>query len=943
MTKLTAKQESFISFMTKSNEHARRGFDLLLRQPGFEKFFDALEKAKLFDPSHNSAPVPAGEPGFVQIPYWDALNYLEAVAKVSEEREDLKLADKVMTVVRTVSQAHEPDRTIRDNYHTNRKFAEILGLVPTVAVTETDLGLIAGWLEGKYDRGMVGHALDRGAMRRFLASKSPDDWNKACVILRHCTAIAWIDDQVLGENRKKPVTVVKDFRLKELLEHHVKELGNRVGKTAAEILAERLRETFDEGRRDLPSWCHRPAVENHAQNHQWLGPENRFVEGLRDVLLSWVDGDLSTAKPFVKTCLSHEVEIIRRIGIHVLDQRWDKLKDLLTSIINPQLFVAGHIHELYGLLRHHFQKFTENEKAATVEAIKQLPPPAVEKDQDWHLKYIQRNWLSAIVEKGYEPANTWFNTLMSDQTLGSLSEHQNFHSYMETWTGPGPSPYQIQEIIVFAEDGNIVEKLNAFHQQDSWHQPTTRALVDTLEAAVISNPQIFLRFLQDFQNAKRPFQYGVIKGFKQLWNTPCETPSAVDWDKVWPELIRFFEQLIGKPEFWTEQAVEDQNLTPNRHWIPAIIAQFLRAGTLDDKKAYSPDLLPRTWALLTILLAKLEWRDEAPKSDAMTQAINSSRGKTIEAVISQALRSCRLSDRDRQEHIGVWGTMKPLFEAELEKCQNANYEFSTLAGAYIANLDYIDREWLRAKIEKIFPSEFTNNFTCALGGLKYAKVTLPIYDLLVKSGVIDRALRQQLEDRSTRERLVERITFAYLWGDEELDSKRFTYLFETEQVEDLENATVWLWSIKEEKLSTVQINRILQFWDRCILWSSTIAKPPEKLLSTLSRLTCYLQSLTDKEKDWLLAVAPYVRVDYNSDFFLEELERLVDVSPTEVSSIIHAFLNSYVPDYDFENRIESILTKLVQHGMRKDVIGFTEKLRHIPGMIQLYERLIASN
>ncbi len=88
--------------------------------------------------------------------------------------------------------------------------------------------------------------------------------------------------------------------------------------------------------------------------------------------------------------------------------------------------------------------------------------------------------------------------------------------------------------------------------------------------------------------------------------------------------------------------------------------------------------------------------------------------------------------------------------------------------------------------------------------------------------------------------------------------------------------------------------------------------------------------------DWLLAMAPYVNVDYNSDFFLEELERLVDVSPAEVSLVMRAFLESYVPSFDFEDRLMSILQKLAQHGKRKDAIAFAEKLRQLPGMIQFY-------
>ncbi len=69
-----------------------------------------------------------------------------------------------MTVVGAVSRAREPDGGVRDNYHTYRVFAEILGLLPTSTVTAEDMGLIPGWLESKFDRGMVGHALDNGAL-----------------------------------------------------------------------------------------------------------------------------------------------------------------------------------------------------------------------------------------------------------------------------------------------------------------------------------------------------------------------------------------------------------------------------------------------------------------------------------------------------------------------------------------------------------------------------------------------------------------------------------------------------------------------------------------------------------------------------------------------------------------------------------------------------------
>ena len=938
MARLTANQESFIKLMGKSDEHARRGFELLLAHPGFETFFDALDEAGMFAPANNPPPVPADEPGYCRIPYWAALDYLQGCAKLAGERNDPLLACKVLNVVRIVSGERDADGKAKDNYHTFRVFAEILGLLPLSTITAEDLGLIPGWLESKFDRGMVGHALDSGVLRKFLSSDVPDDWSKAGLILRFCTAIRWVDDRALGDSRKKPVTVVDDYWLKELIEHHSRTFGTKAGRIAADIFLERVREVFREEKRGHASWLSRPAVEEHGQNHSWDGPENRFVEGLRDVLLSWVDHDLDGAKPFIEPLLRDEQEIVRRIGIYVLGQRWTILRSLYTPVCNAQLFVAGHIHELYGLLRANFAVLSEPERMATIEAIRQIPLSARGDDPERLQRRTQRNWLSAIAGKGYEPADSLFDELSADQTIGTLSDHPDFHAYMESWSGPGPTPYRAQELLAFAADQTIVERLNAFEQGDSWRGPTTRALVDTLEEAVALTPSEFLPIILDFLHAKRPFQYGLINGFKRAWEAPAEKRPEVDWDLTWNMLTDFFEKLTGNPDFWTEETAEDRDLTPTRDWIPPIIAELLRAGTRNDDKAYSPILMPRTWALICVLLAKAKPLDD-PSDDAMTQAINSSKGKAIEALFSHALRACRLSDQGGGGHAAAWAEMKPVFDQEIDRCKEGNYEFSTLTANYIANLDYIDRSWLQTNIGSIFPREFLANFHCALEGLAYAPATRPIYSLLLDGGVLDFALRQESKGRHAREKIVERIALAFLWGDEELDGPRFSYLFDTGHIDDLEEATEFFWRVSNQELSPTQVERILAFWNRCVVWSQTAEKPPAKLLSKLGRLSCYIKEVKDRERDWLLAVAPYVHVGYNADDFIEELDRLVEVSPANICVVLGKVLETFVPTFDFQDRLKSLLVKLSKLGQSEEAILYANRLRHLPGMAQLFSQL----
>src|SRR5712691_3954033 len=225
MANLTAKQESFVTMMTENDELSRRGFELLLKRTDFEQFFDPLRAAGLFDPKHNSPPVPAEEEGYVRVPYWSALDYLTAIAKLSGERNDLELANKVMTVVRSVMSWRDPEGQPRDNYHTAHRFAGILALVPAVAVTNADLEFIPLWLGSRFERMLVSKTLADDVLTRFLAGSFIEDLNKAVIILRHCTAVKWRGEGDPGAGQGKPVMALDDFWMQKLIRDHTRTLG----------------------------------------------------------------------------------------------------------------------------------------------------------------------------------------------------------------------------------------------------------------------------------------------------------------------------------------------------------------------------------------------------------------------------------------------------------------------------------------------------------------------------------------------------------------------------------------------------------------------------------------------------------------------------------------------------------------------------------------------
>jgi hypothetical protein len=140
-------------------------------------------------------------------------------------------------------------------------------------------------------------------------------------------------------------------------------------------------------------------------------------------------------------------------------------------------------------------------------------------------------------------------------------------------------------------------------------------------------------------------------------------------------------------------------------------------------------------------------------------------------------------------------------------------------------------------------------------------------------------------------------------------------------------------------LTEEQIERILCFWEKCVVLAQGLAEPPKSLLSELSRLTCHVTTLAEREVSLLLAVAQYVGVGYNADNFIEELDRLVEQDPENVSLVLGKVLETYEPDYDYEDRLKKLLIKVAKSGRQEDALFYADRTRKLPGFDQLFKQL----
>jgi DNA-binding IclR family transcriptional regulator len=85
-----------------------------------------------------------------------------------------------------------------------------------------------------------------------------------------------------------------------------------------------------------------------------------------------------------------------------------------------------------------------------------------------------------------------------------------------------------------------------------------------------------------------------------------------------------------------------------------------------------------------------------------------------------------------------------------------------------------------------------------------------------------------------------------------------------------------------------------------------------------------------------------MHVHHNTYELLEELARLVDANPAEVSEVLRKLIETGDLTYDYEDRLRTLVKRLAALGRRADALEYCDRLRNVPGMFQLFQELNAA-
>lgn len=913
MANLTPEQRNALDLLKEGDEYVRFFF----RKAKGLGVFDALKQDGWFAPDKNPAPIQAENGGF-RIPDWPAAEYLARAAVDTNNPGEHRYAEEMMQILRDVTKPADGKK--RDNYRTWWRFTTILAALPLDVIKEEDAELISEWIDSAFGNTLVITEISSKFLPKLLDDGSERSLELAYRILEVVTRIHWKDKKGLDGNiHREAVFRVDPYWAKKLLQKNVKSLAIKCGIEVVTLLLERLKAVIKEDDHDRFSYIWRPAIEDHPQNKtQQLEIENILLTAIRESAVPLIDAHeyQVEGRKLVTELLDSDLQTFKRLAFYLVNESFFALQDIFYDKISTEWFEASFRHELYNLLSNRFNNFRPNERDRIVQIIDGLVVDHPEPEQRKRLTNHQRLvYLSAIHQKGHAAAGELYKKYSGDSDK-ELS-HPDFPYYMHVGFAKHKSPFSADELLAMSP-ADLTNGLNTFESAD-WPSADEDGLARALSEAVKRNPERFTAALNGYVKLKPRFLAALLGAFQEL----CKT-QPVDWSV----LLNFTKQLIDHAGLWDRQEDEKApGYLPKKRWVVSGIADLIRDGFTEGNHQIPHDLWDSAEAILATLLDREPGMSKANSDDALTEAINSSKGRALEALLVYTVERAQHIREKTGSHQQFWEQVQALFDKEIDKTAEGNFEFSALAGRWLPNLHFLSKEWVEKNIDRLFSTNSEPHWRHAVQGYSYVNnVYRGLYLLLRDHGDFKRVIDTMFDREKTRDKYLQHIVVAYLYGDEMLDEgSLFRYAIDKWRSEDLHEILWFMWTFRENPSDEVR-TRAITLWQ----WFADRVRGQEtengELLADLCQLTSFLTTLGEKEKALLLQCGPFAGLKHHTSFLVEDLDRLADNNPNAVADIYLAILGNHIPDYP-EEHIRSLVAKLYKAGLKVKANDICNKYR----------------
>lgn len=810
---------------------------------------------------------------------------LENIAKINSLTPSKKVTEDVITIVNSIIEFKDENNKRFENDWIDRYIVRIIFLLPLDLIGDYYFDHLRRCLESNYDPILISGEIKETIIPKLVENNAEHHLLK-------------ILDIILEFKKRDPPrfekysSLMDHYYLEEVFKKYTEDTIRICGLNSVEIALQKIEKVV--------------SIDSSQFHEIWIPSiyeeEREDLEDRDDSqLIHFVWSGLSILGPTqirekIKELLMKEHPIFRRIGICAIDHNYTILNDLFWGLTSNPLNEYHAKNELYELLKNHSKEFSKDEINKIIQWIetKAYHEDRLSvnlKEKEIYLAHLKKEWLSALLESDDSEVKKLYakyHKIYPGKI--ELPEKRNRRRYLSKTVSPITKENLLQKT-----NAEIIQFLNNFREEGpDWGIVSSQALCDVFRESIIENPQRFVMDLGSFIELKRPYQYGLLIGLTEAWRA--------DKDFKWEGIFRFINAIIESDSFWNE--VFKGSRSNYRNGIISQIADLIEEGTNRDNHLFDLTLLPQAEKILLVLAQRTN-EDLFDMGDLVNSVLNSTKGKIYSAMFNYSLCYARHFRKDLDSRFNE--AIKKDFVKRLDPKNEPSEEFSLTLGKFLTNLCYLDKNWVKENINKIFPKENEIHWKAAFTGYlsNSETVYVKIYNLLKSNGHYSKALNTEFKDPHITEHLVQHICIGYMEGLENLDDEsslinHLLNIWNSHHITELIRFLKWF----NKDSASDKKQKVFALWRIIISKISSDLENTENIniFSELNGWISLIDMLDDESCRWLISSAKYVK-SHNFGF-IEQLIRLADKTPKYTGEI---FLSMISGDRFFHYRKEDII------------------------------------
>ena len=864
---------------------------LFLRKVKGLKWFDALNDEGYFDAETIPKPILSEQKGYWRIPHWEIGEYL---VKTAPELTSEDTSDYVHRFLEIISKATVyAKKNDFGNYRVWYQFAEIVSQIPSQLVEEKFLeDVIDYWLDDKFEKGLISERIAEKWFVKLLEEENNDSPRLAVGLLDILYRVEPVQredgqNKILFRSGNKEIDGITD-KIAFLS-------GLHLGMRAVSVFDSRLKEVLKVLGNDSWSKIWQPSIEKSDRENYFYDPENVLVKAYRECLKGFFENHPDEARSYVGKMMESPFQTVQRLSIYFITYQFETCEEHIGKLIGEKFFGENYENEFWHFLKHGYPHFNLAQKSKIVELIKKRA--GFDKSDgmmESSKAYEQAFWLAAIKDSDEQAKRLYEEKVSVAGTEPLLPGSSRVGEVKVGWITE-ESTYPTGELSLLSPRG-LAQRLRTGDVK----------LVRTIKPLIKASPLNYYAEITEFKDLGFPCQYAITRAYDELWKEKTSLP----WDDIWACLLEFFSEIVKSEQFKNDASASGKNE------LVFAIAGFLESGAWSDEHAFDEKHHDKVESVIACILKNEKGVKFKETEDKVTTAINSPRGRCIQALINLTLRSCRLSHQgSKDDHSSVWEKFQHYYDVELKRADSNEFEFSTFVTVYLSNFLYMSRKWVISNLDTIFDKKDHMRWLCAMEGYYYAEISdKEIYTHLSKSGDLLEALKDENIPHQVKSRVVENAALAYISDLENLEDNNsmIKILIDRGASWELDILIHVVTKCREEGYGGMQ-NKIYELWPLLIDTADFSTREGRVLASSLCAWSVFVDYLDEERMKWLLKIAPYADESYTPRDLLQSLARLSEKQPLEANEIWLSILERAAPTYP-EEAIRQILSNLVRHG-----------------------------